>query len=221
MPDIPKQFINLAVLQASIKEFIFKELKDANVGNVDIQQTATGVRIIVEVERPKIALGMHGVKIKEVEEKIKANFGIKNVEIFVNEVQNPALYPSIIARRIALAMERGIHFRRAANLILKQVMEAGALGAEITISGKLVSERARFEKFRFGVIPKSGQPAHEFVRKATEHVLLKPGIFGIKVKILPPVELPDEKLRALMKIYKERIGVRESKDEAQGIEEAQ
>ncbi len=214
MPSIYKQFVNFNLLQANIKEFIEKELKEAYVGNVDVQQTAIGLRIIVEVLRPRVALGEHGIKIKEVEEKIKSKFNIKNVEIFVNEVQNPALYPSIIANTIASALARGVHFRRAANLALKQIMEAGALGAEITISGKLVSERARFEKFRFGVIPKSGQPAHEFVRKATAHVLLKPGIFGIKVKILPPVELPDEKLKTLMKIYKEKFTTRERSNEA-------
>ncbi len=214
MGTIYKQFLEFAVLQASIKEFIQKELKEAYVGNIDIQQTAIGLRIIVEVLRPRLALGEHGIKIKELEEKIKAKFNLKSLEIFINEVQNPALNPSIVANMIASALERGIHFRRAANLALKQIMEAGALGAEITISGKLVSERSRFEKFRFGVIPKSGQPAHEFVRKATAHVLLKPGIFGVKVKILPPVELPDEKLKTLLKIYKEKSTIKESSNEA-------
>lgn len=205
MPTTAKQFIRFATLQADIKEYIEKKLKDSGIANIDVQQIATGLRIIIDVEKPKIALGPHGIKIKEVEEGIKTLFNVKNVEIFVNEVTNPSLYPSIIANRIASAMERGIHFRRAANLALKQIMEAGALGAEITISGKLVSERARFEKFRFGIIPKSGQPAYEYVRKARTHVLLKPGIFGIKVKILPPVQLPDDKLRKVMELSKEKI----------------
>lgn len=216
MSSTGKQFIKTYLLHARIKEFLYEKLKEANLANVDIQQTATGLRIIIEAEKPKLALGAHGIKIKEIEESIKMNFGVKNLEIFVNEASNPSLNPNIIANRIASAMERGIHFRRAANLALKQIMEAGALGAEITISGKLVSERARFEKFRFGVIPKSGQPAHEYVKKATTQVLLKPGIFGIKVKILPPVELPDDKLRKIMSIYREKSVV---KSEAQGSEE--
>jgi len=205
MPSTAKQFLRFAVLQADVKEFIQEKLKDAGIANIDVQQIATGLRVIIDVERPKIALGSHGIKIKEVEEGIKSKFGVKNVEIFVNEAQNPSLYPSVIAERIANAMERGIHFRRAANLALKQIMEAGALGAEITISGKLVSERARFEKFRFGIIPKSGQPAHEYVRKAKTQVLLKPGVYGIKVKILPPIELPDDKLRKVMQLAREKI----------------
>jgi len=72
-------------------------------------------------------------------------------------------------------------------------MEAGAMGAEIIISGKLRTERARSEKFRDGYLPKSGEPAIKYVRTAVTHVQLKPGIFGVKVSIMPPnVKLPDQ-----------------------------
>ena len=72
-------------------------------------------------------------------------------------------------------------------------MEAGALGAEIIISGKLRTERARYEKFRAGYLPKSGEPAMRYMRKAEVHVQLKPGIFGVKVRIMPPdAEFPDK-----------------------------
>jgi small subunit ribosomal protein S3 len=65
-------------------------------------------------------------------------------------------------------------------------MEAGALGAEIVISGKLTTERARFEKFRAGYFPRCGEPALRATKKAEAHVLLKPGIIGVRVKIMPP-----------------------------------
>jgi small subunit ribosomal protein S3 len=72
-------------------------------------------------------------------------------------------------------------------------MEAGALGVEVIISGKLRTERARYEKFRAGYLPKSGQPAIKYMRKAELHVQLKPGIFGVKVRIMPPdAEFPDK-----------------------------
>jgi len=72
-------------------------------------------------------------------------------------------------------------------------MEAGAMGVEIIISGKLRTERARSEKFRAGYLPKSGDPAMKYVRTAVTHVQLKPGIFGVKVSIMPPnVKLPDQ-----------------------------
>jgi small subunit ribosomal protein S3 len=65
-------------------------------------------------------------------------------------------------------------------------MEAGALGAEIVISGKLTTERARFEKFRAGYFPRCGEPALVAMKKAEAHVQLKPGIIGVRVKIMPP-----------------------------------
>jgi len=67
------------------------------------------------------------------------------------------------------------------------------MGAEIIISGKLRTERARSEKFRAGYLPKSGDPAMKYVKTAVTHVQLKPGVFGIKVSIMPPnVKLPDQ-----------------------------
>jgi small subunit ribosomal protein S3 len=65
-------------------------------------------------------------------------------------------------------------------------MEAGALGAEIIISGKLTTERARFEKFKAGHFPIVGEPAARAMKTAVAHVQLKPGMIGVRVKIMPP-----------------------------------
>jgi len=66
------------------------------------------------------------------------------------------------------------------------------LGAEIIIRGKLRTDRARYEKFRAGYLPKSGHPPLKYIRKATLHVQLKPGMFGVKVNIMPPdAKFPD------------------------------
>jgi small subunit ribosomal protein S3 len=76
---------------------------------------------------------------------------------------------------------------------MNQVMEAGALGCEIVVSGKLRTERARFEKFRAGYFPRCGEPALQFTKKAEAHVQLKPGMIGVRVKIMPPdAQFPDK-----------------------------
>ncbi len=88
-------------------------------------------------------------------------------------------------------------------------MEAGALGAEIIISGKLRSDRSRYEKFRTGYMPKSGEPPRKYTRKAEVSVQLKPGILGVKVRIMPPeAEFPDQ-----VQIVEEEI-VEEEKETA-------
>ncbi len=67
------------------------------------------------------------------------------------------------------------------------------MGVEIVISGKLRGRRAKFEKFRRGYLPKSGDPPLEYLRKTELHVQLKPGIFGVKVRIMPPdADFPDK-----------------------------
>ena len=76
---------------------------------------------------------------------------------------------------------------------MNQIMEAGALGAEIVISGKLRTDRSRYEKFRLGYLPKSGDAARKYMRKAVLSVQLKPGILGVKVQIMPPdARFPDQ-----------------------------
>jgi small subunit ribosomal protein S3 len=116
----------------------------------------------------------------------------------------PELNAYVIAGRVTSALKRGVHFRRAGFWALQQTMEAGALGAEIIISGKLRTERARYEKFRAGYIPKSGEPPLKYMRKAELHVQLKPGIFGIKVRIMPPDAVFPDRVQITEKIPPEK-----------------
>jgi small subunit ribosomal protein S3 len=111
----------------------------------------------------------------------------------VAEIEIPELNAFVVASRIASALKRGVHYRRSGYWAINQVMEAGALGVEVIISGKLRTDRARYEKFRAGYLTKSGQPSMKYMRKAELHVQLKPGILGVKVRIMPPdAEFPDK-----------------------------
>jgi small subunit ribosomal protein S3 len=112
----------------------------------------------------------------------------------------PELNAYVIASRVTSALKRGVHFRRAGFWALQQAMEAGAMGVEIIISGKLRTERARYEKFRAGYLPKSGEPPLKYLRKAELHVQLKPGIFGIKVRIMPPDAIFPDRVQIIEKI---------------------
>jgi len=104
----------------------------------------------------------------------------------VVEVENPDMNARVVAANIALALERGVHFRRAAFIALRRIMAAGALGCEIVISGKLVAERSRYEKLKAGKVYKSGEQSLRLVDRAVAHVLLKPGMYGVEVLITKP-----------------------------------
>ena len=188
-----KHFISESIKKAQIDEFLQKELENAGYGGVEITKTPLGSHVVIYAMRPGVVIGRGGETIRELARTLEEKFGLPNPQISVAEIEVPELNPYVIATRIASALRRGIHFRRAGYWALNQIMEAGALGAEIIISGKLRTERARYEKFRAGYLPKSGEPAMRYMRKAEVHVQLKPGIFGVKVRIMPPdAEFPDQ-----------------------------
>ena len=188
-----KHFINEYVKKAEIDEFLWKEFERAGYGGVNITRTPLGTNIVIYAMRPGIVIGRGGETIKNLAKVLEEKFNLPNPQISVAEIEIPELNPYVMASRIAAALRRGVHFRRVGFWALNRIMSAGALGAEIIISGKLRTERARVEKFRDGYIPKSGEPAMRYVRKAVAHVQLKPGIFGVKVLIVSPdAEFPDE-----------------------------
>ena len=191
--SVTKHFIEEAIKKAQIDEFLRKKLDRAGYGGVEITKTPLGTHIVIYAMRPGVVIGRGGETIRELARVLEEKFNLPNPQISVSEIEIPELNAHIVASRIAAALQRGVHFRRAGFWALNQIMDAGALGAEIVISGKLRTERSRYEKFRAGYLPKSGDPPMRYMRKAEVHVQLKPGIYGVKVRIMPPdAEFPDK-----------------------------
>src|ERR687884_458091 len=175
-----------------LDEYLSATLKDAGYGGVDVQKTPIGTRITLYVTRPGLVIGRKGVGIKDVTSKLETKFGLTNPQISVMEVQIPELNPKIMCNRIAQLIERGTAFRRACLWTINTISNAGALGAEVTISGKLRSERAHFEKHSVGVIPKSGAVSEKVVKVGITHVLSKMGLMGIQLRIALKDQTPQE-----------------------------
>ena len=188
-----KHFIEESVKKAEIDEFLRNEFERAGYGGVSITKTPLGTHIVIYTMRPGMVIGRGGETIRELARVLEEKFQLPNPQISVAEIEIPELNAYVVASRIASALKRGVHYRRAGYWALNQIMEAGALGTEIIISGKLRSDRARYEKFRAGYMPKSGEPARKYMRKAEVPVQLKPGILGVKVRIMPPeARFPDQ-----------------------------
>ena len=191
--SIVKRFITESIKKTEIDEFLQNKLERAGYGGVDISKTPLGTHVVIYAMRPGIVIGRGGETIKDLAITLEENFKLANPQISVSEIEVPEFNAHVIASRVASALQRGVHFRRAGFWALNQVMEAGALGAEIVISGKLRTERARFEKFRAGYFPRCGDPALTYMKKAEAHVQLKPGIIGVRVKLMPPdAKFPDK-----------------------------
>ena len=188
-----KHFIEDSVKKAEIDEYLRNEFDRAGYGGVEITKTPLGTQMMIYTMRPGLVIGRGGQTIKELAVTLEEKFGLPNPQISVAEIEIPELNPHVMVSRIASGLKRGVHYRRSGYWALNRIMEAGALGAEIIISGVLRSRRARYEKFRAGYIPKSGEPAMEHSRKAVSHVQLKQGMLGVKVSIVPPeAKFPDQ-----------------------------
>jgi len=191
--SVVKYFVSESIKRTEIDEFLQQKLERAGYGGVVISKTPLGTHIVIYAMRPGLVIGRGGETIRELAALLEEKFAVANPQISVSEIEVPEMNAYVVGSRVASALQRGVHFRRAGFWSLNQVMDAGALGAEIIISGKLRTERARYEKFRAGYLPKCGEPSLRYMQRAEVHVQLKPGIFGVKVRIMPPdAKFPDK-----------------------------
>src|SRR5918911_4510378 len=175
-----------------LDEYLSATLKEAGYGGADVQKTPIGTRITLYVTRPGLVIGRKGSGIKDLTSRLEQKFGLSNPQISVQEVTVPELNPKIMCNRIAQLVERGTAFRRAALWTINTITNAGALGVEVSVAGKLRSERAHFEKHSAGIVPKSGDVAGRVVKVGITHVLTKMGLMGIQLKIALKNEIPAE-----------------------------
>jgi len=196
-----------------IKEFLIKKIEGAGFGGMSIQRTPMGTRINIIVERPGMVIGRSGSKIKELTEDIKNNFNVDNPQIEIQEAGSSAsLNAKIMAEKLAEALERGWHFRRAGHSTVRRIMDAGAKGCQIIIAGKLTGARHRTEKFTQGHVKYCGEIAKEVMDEGHAVAKLKAGVLGVKVRIMKPdAKLPDE---IKLKIPEEKM----EKEEVEKVE---
>ena len=194
MANKKKIFLDLAIQKTSIDEFLASKFARAGYSGVEISKTPLGTRVIIYADRPPLLIGRRGETIRKLQAIFEKHFGLENPQITIMGIENPELNARVMATRLAQALERGYHFRRAGFIALRRIMAAGAIGAEVVISGKLTSERAKFEKLRAGKIYKAGDQVNYLVDRAVFNVLLIPGIYGIEVVIVKP-GLPSDHIR--------------------------
>ena len=188
-----QQFIENGLQRAQIDEFFQDELARAGYGGMDIAKTPMGTQIVLKAEKPGMVIGKGGKNIRKITTTLTEDFGMDDPQVDVQEVEEPDLNARIVADRLANALERGWYFRKAGHTTIDRIMEAGALGAEIVLSGKVTGARSRVEKFNRGYIKHNGEPAQEVVDEGQGVAVMKLGAIGVTVKIIPPgAKLPDD-----------------------------
>jgi len=191
--SVEEFFIQKGLDRATLEEFLEKELEEAGYGGFDIRRTPMGTRITLYAERPGVVIGRGGKSIQKLTDKLEKDFDLENPQVEVSEIETPQFNASIMANRVAFLLTRGVYFRRAGYGALREIMDAGARGVEILISGKLTGDFAREERFYDGYLKKAGDLASKLVDTGQAVADLPAGTVGVKVRIMPPsAKLPEE-----------------------------
>ena len=188
-----QKFIEDGMQRTQIDEFFADELGRAGYGGMDLAKTPMGTQIVLRAEKPGMVIGKGGKNIRKITTELEERFDLEDPQIDVQEVDEPDLNAQIVADRLANALERGWYFRKAGHTTIDRIMDAGALGAEIVLAGKVTGARSRDEKFNRGYIKHNGEPAQTLVDRGDGVAVMKLGTIGVTVKIIPPnADLPDD-----------------------------
>ena len=184
-----KQFIQEGARKVRLDEFLQDELEGAGYSHADIVRTPTSTKVVIHAQRPGLVIGRGGSRIKELTTDMEHAFDFENPQIEVNEIEEPDANAQIVAQSMADWLEKGGRAKRVGYTYLRRIKEAGIVGAEIEITGKLSGNRGRTEKFSFGYVKRCGNTSKDNVEKGYELARTKPGAIGVKVRLMQ--DMPD------------------------------
>lgn len=212
---IEREFIAQKTKEFYIKKYIEKKLKGAGISQIKLKKIPLGEKIIIYTGRPSLIVGSKGANIKDLTKTLKQDFKLENPQIEINEIKNLFLDANNVAEKVASALERfgSARFKSIGHRIMENVLNSGARGIELIISGKIPSARARSWRFYQGYIKKCGDVAISGVRHAQTFALLKSGVVGIKVSIMPPDLLLPDSVEILAEPIKVAEEVKDEKGE--------
>lgn len=173
-----------------IRRALMERLKHAGITSVEIERLPKSITIILTVSRPGVVIGRGGGGLEDIKKFIVEAISkvrekkIKDlkIDLRVNEVKNPELSAHLVAQRIVSELERRMPHRRTVNKAMERVMQAGALGIKIVLSGRIAgADISRVEKYQKGSV--STQTLRENIEYAQIPALLKRGYVGVKVYI--------------------------------------
>ena len=193
---IEREFINQKTKEYYIKQYVRNKLsKVGGISSIRLKKIPLGEKIIIGSSKPSLIVGSKGSSIRELTKELKIKFNLENPQIEINEVRDLYLDAQIVAEKVTSALERfgSQRFKSVGHKVMENVMRSGAMGVELIISGKIPSSRAKSWRFYQGYLKKCGDISVSGVRKAQASALLKSGIVGVKVSIMPPdLILPDK-----------------------------
>jgi small subunit ribosomal protein S3 len=164
-----------------IQEYVSKNFKKYSVSRIVSERTGENLTILIKTSKPGVLIGKKGGDIEKIK-KFAEKLGEKNVYIKVLETEKPDLDAELVAQGIARQIENRAAFKRVVKKALQGIMKYGAVGAKISISGRLNGvDIARTETYKEGSVPLHSLKAN--IDYAQAEALYTCGIIGIKVWI--------------------------------------
>ncbi|MFH1682400.1 MAG: 30S ribosomal protein S3 [Candidatus Woesearchaeota archaeon] len=189
-----RDFIAQKTKELQIKNYLESKLSNVGLSKIKLKKIPLGEKIIIYTSRPSLIVGSRGANIKDLTRYLKKEFKLENPQIEISEIKEIFLDANVVAERIVSSLERfgSARFKGVGHKTVENVIRAGALGVEIIIAGKIPGARAKSWRFYQGYLKKCGDISITGVRKSNKSAVLKSGMIGVKVSIMPPdIKLPD------------------------------
>lgn len=148
-----KDFADLLIEDHKIRHFVKSRYGKAGIPKIEIERTRDEVKVMLHTARPGIIIGRKGTEVEKLQEELQELTG-RRINIKIVEITRPEIDAQLIGEDIAEQLARRASFRRTMKRAVEQVMDAGAKGIKIQLSGRLGgSEMARQEKQLSGSVP--------------------------------------------------------------------
>ncbi|MCD6423406.1 MAG: 30S ribosomal protein S3 [Elusimicrobia bacterium] len=173
-----------------IRQEIHRQLPRAQISKIEIEKASSQVVVIIHTARPGLVIGQKGATIDKLREDLSLLLE-KEVQVNVSEVKKPLLDAQVVSEMIAVSLEKKMPFRAVSKRMLRSIMDNGALGAKIRVSGRLDgAEIARSEWFKEGSVPL--QSINKIIDYGYSVAYTRSGVIGVKVWIHKPPETQPE-----------------------------
>merc|ERR1712146_107208 len=183
-----RKFVADGVFKAELNELFMRELAEDGYAGVEIKKTPKSTEIVILATRTQHVLGEKGRRIRELTAFIQKRFGFQKdeVELFAEKVANRGLCAVAQCENLRYKLTGGLAVRRACYGVVRFVMESGAKGCEVIVSGKLRAQRAKAMKFGDGFMISSGNPTREYIDTAVRHVPMRQGMIVSRSRLCCP-----------------------------------
>merc|ERR1712106_996522 len=121
-----RKFVADGVFYAELNEFLMRTLAEDGYAGVEVRVTPIRTEIIIRATRTREVLGEKGRRFPE-----------NSVELFAERVENRAACAMAQAESLRYKLLGGLAVRRACYGVIRFIMDNGANGVEVIVSGKL------------------------------------------------------------------------------------